>query len=140
MPEVKKTYQTLARFEAGPFEIREDADGDIRVGADSSGFYLSDDDDKANFAALIRAYLAHIDAAETPEPERDGVARVGDVIEILEDRADGTDAKKGDMFVVVDTASDLVKTRKRSTDGTWVFRPECYRIVRRASNTEAANA
>ena len=61
MPEVKKTYQTLARFEAGPFEIREDADGDIRVGADSSGFYLSDDDDKANFAALIRAYLAHID-------------------------------------------------------------------------------
>jgi hypothetical protein len=61
MPEVKKTYQTLARFEAGPFEIREDADGDIRVGADSGVFYLSDDDDKANFAALIRAYLAHID-------------------------------------------------------------------------------
>jgi len=140
MPEVETTL--TASYKLGDMAINTHPNGDVCIEDLLGGqsLWLLTNTDKANFAALARAYLARIDAAETPEPERDDVARVGDVIEILEDGVDGSGVFKGDLFLVDVVRKILVEVRRDGPLGQWHFLHDNYRIVCRASNTEAAHA
>jgi len=62
MPEVEKTTRTS--FKVGDLSILTYPDGDLQLVINGSytAATLCSQEDRADFTALIRAYLAHIDA------------------------------------------------------------------------------
>lgn len=129
MPEVKVEIQNLARFSAGDFEIRQDIDGDLRVGTPCDGVWLSGGgSDIPDFIAVVRAYLAHIDATESAD---DGPPRVGDLVEVLVDNANYAGVRVGEQYVVQDTDEAAVSVRSKSDDRNWSILNHNVRVVRR---------
>ena len=61
MPEVEKLQRQEVLFQIDLFQVREQPNGSVNVCKGTAGFYLVNKDEKDNFVALIRAYLAHID-------------------------------------------------------------------------------
>lgn len=64
MPEVEKLQRQEVLFRIELFQVREKPNGSVNVCKGTEGFHLVNKDEKANFVALIRAYLAHIDSED----------------------------------------------------------------------------